>query len=71
MSGKMEPVLSLTLKDDDKLMEALKHASNMLCELRTSMLSPKTYYELCKKFCDTSGSLWGSRYHDHTGASLS
>ena len=28
-------------------MEALKHASNMLCELRTSMLSPKTYYELC------------------------
>lgn len=32
--------------DNDKLMEALKHASNMLCELRTSMLSPKTYYEL-------------------------
>lgn len=29
-----------------KLMEALKHASNMLSELRTSMLSPKAYYEL-------------------------
>lgn len=32
--------------DTDKMMDALKHASNMLCELRTSMLSPKTYYEL-------------------------
>lgn len=29
-------------------MDALKHASNMLGELRTSMLSPKSYYELCK-----------------------
>lgn len=28
-------------------MDALKHASNMLGELRTSMLSPKSYYELC------------------------
>lgn len=27
-------------------MEALKHASNMLGELRTSLLSPKSYYEL-------------------------
>lgn len=32
--------------DKGKLMEALKHASNMLSELRTSLLSPKTYYEL-------------------------
>eukprot|EP00040_Diaphanoeca_grandis_P038957 m.257797 g.257797 ORF g.257797 m.257797 type:complete len:803 (-) comp35728_c0_seq1:446-2854(-) len=32
--------------DNDRLMEGLKHASNMLCELRTSMLSPKSYYEL-------------------------
>ena len=29
-------------------MDALKHASNMLGELRTSMLSPKSYYELCE-----------------------
>ena len=29
-------------------MEGLKHASKMLCELRTSVLSPKAYYELCK-----------------------
>jgi Vacuolar protein sorting-associated protein 35. len=33
--------------DSDKLMDALKHASTMLSELRTSLLSPKNYYELC------------------------
>ncbi|PAA49851.1 hypothetical protein BOX15_Mlig015621g2, partial [Macrostomum lignano] len=32
--------------DKAKLMDALKHASNMLGELRTSLLSPKSYYEL-------------------------
>lgn len=32
--------------DNKKLMEALKHASTMICELRTSLLSPKNYYEL-------------------------
>eukprot|EP00921_Rhytidocystis_pertsovi_P010187 GHVQ01016332.1.p1 GENE.GHVQ01016332.1~~GHVQ01016332.1.p1 ORF type:complete len:371 (-),score=47.91 GHVQ01016332.1:677-1789(-) len=32
--------------DTDNLREALKHASNMICELRTSLLSPKNYYEL-------------------------
>lgn len=34
--------------DKYKLMDALKHASAMLAELRTSLLSPKSYYELCK-----------------------
>lgn len=33
--------------DQSKLMDALKHASNMISELRTSLLSPKHYYELC------------------------
>ena len=33
--------------DKSKLMDALKHASTMLGELRTSLLSPKSYYELC------------------------
>lgn len=33
--------------DKNKLMESLKHASSMLNELRTSLLSPKNYYELC------------------------
>uniref|UniRef100_A0A7S1APQ6 Vacuolar protein sorting-associated protein 35 n=1 Tax=Noctiluca scintillans TaxID=2966 RepID=A0A7S1APQ6_NOCSC len=32
--------------DSDNLRDALKHSSNMICELRTSLLSPKTYYEL-------------------------
>ncbi len=32
--------------DGGKLMDALKHASNMIAELRTSLLSPKHYYEL-------------------------
>ena len=32
--------------DNDNLREALKHSSNMICELRTSLLSPKQYYDL-------------------------
>nr|CAD7415385.1 unnamed protein product [Timema poppensis] len=32
--------------DKSKLMDGLKHASIMLGELRTSLLSPKSYYEL-------------------------
>jgi len=27
--------------DNDQLREAMKHASNLICELRTSLLSPK------------------------------
>ncbi|EHB15393.1 Vacuolar protein sorting-associated protein 35 [Heterocephalus glaber] len=38
--------------DKTKLMDALKHASNMLGELRTSMLSPKSYYELYMAISD-------------------
>lgn len=34
--------------DKSRLMDALKCASTMLGELRTSLLSPKSYYELCK-----------------------
>ncbi|KAJ1564752.1 Vacuolar protein sorting-associated protein 35 [Nowakowskiella sp. JEL0078] len=30
-----------------KLMDALKYASTLLAELRSSSLSPKNYYELC------------------------
>ena len=32
--------------DGDQLMDSLKHASQMLAELRSSTLSPKQYYEL-------------------------
>lgn len=35
-------------QDSDNLRDALKHASNFVSELRTSLLSPKHYYELCK-----------------------
>lgn len=38
--------------DKGKLMDGLKHASNMLGELRTSSLSPKSYYELYMQVCD-------------------
>jgi vacuolar protein sorting-associated protein 35 len=36
-----------TWQELDLLMDALKSASLMLAELRTSSLSPKQYYELC------------------------
>lgn len=38
--------------DKSKLMDGLKHASNMLSELRTSLLSPKSYYELYMAISD-------------------
>ena len=38
--------------DKSKLMDGLKHASTMLSELRTSLLSPKSYYELYMSTCD-------------------
>lgn len=38
--------------DGAKLMDGLKHASTMLCELRTSLLSPKSYYELYMAIAD-------------------
>ena len=34
--------------DGDDLATTLKHASEMLRELRTSLLSPKNYYSLCR-----------------------
>lgn len=44
-------LMKMSLQDKGKLMDGLKHASNMLSELRTSMLSPKSYYELCILMC--------------------
>lgn len=37
-------------------MDALKSASLMLAELRTSSLSPKQYYELCESALRAAGS---------------
>lgn len=39
--------------DNNNLMEGIKHASTMLLELRTNIMSPKTYYELCTA-CDAA-----------------
>ncbi|KAI8988921.1 vacuolar protein sorting-associated protein 35 [Pilobolus umbonatus] len=38
--------------ESGKLMDALKHCSNMLAELRTSSLTPKNYYELYMSIFD-------------------
>ena len=38
--------------DQEDVRLALKHASQMLGELRTSLLSPMNYYELYMKVCD-------------------
>lgn len=54
-------VVLCCLQDKNKLMDALKHASNMLGELRTSMLSPKSYYELCILF-QIHNSVNGARF---------
>ena len=32
--------------DNNNLRDGLKYSSNMLCELRTGLLSPKNFYEL-------------------------
>ncbi|CCH45022.1 Vacuolar protein sorting-associated protein [Wickerhamomyces ciferrii] len=39
-------LMKKSLETKGKLMDALKHASNFLTELRTSQLTPKQYYEL-------------------------
>lgn len=51
------------LQELDQLMDALKSASLMLAELRTSSLSPKQYYELCMFRLVLSFQLWLMRCH--------
>ncbi len=36
--------------DQNSLREALKHSSAMLCELKTSLLSPRNYFQLCNYY---------------------
>ncbi|KAK9462113.1 vacuolar protein sorting-associated protein 35 [Lipomyces oligophaga] len=45
------------LESKGKLMDALKHASSMLSELRTSSLGPKQYYELYMAVFDSMRNL--------------
>lgn len=57
------------LESRGKLMDALKHASNFLSELRTSQLTPKQYYELYILVSDSlnllEGYLKDSHPHHH------
>ncbi|KAI5481112.1 hypothetical protein MNV49_005547 [Pseudohyphozyma bogoriensis] len=51
--------------DSDQLMDALKSASTMLAELRTSSLSPKQYYELYMAVFDALRHLSSYLYDAH------
>ncbi|WVQ85663.1 hypothetical protein IAT38_007829 [Cryptococcus sp. DSM 104549] len=52
--------------EQDEIMEALKAASSMLAELRTSSLSPKQYYELYMSVFDSLRYLSNYLYEAHT-----
>ncbi|CAO1634106.1 unnamed protein product [Parajaminaea phylloscopi] len=54
--------------DSDSLMEALKSASTMLAELRTSSLSPKNYYRLYMAVFDSLRHLSAYLYDAHVDA---
>ncbi|RKO90980.1 vacuolar protein sorting-associated protein 35 [Blyttiomyces helicus] len=51
--------------DHHKLMDALKHCSTMLAELRTSSLTPKNYYELYMAIFDELRHLTNYLYDAH------
>ncbi|KAI8854098.1 vacuolar protein sorting-associated protein 35 [Chytridium lagenaria] len=51
--------------DNTKLMDALKHCSTMLAELRTSSLTPKNYYELYMAIFDELQHLTTFLYDAH------
>ncbi|KAJ3053033.1 Vacuolar protein sorting-associated protein 35, partial [Rhizophlyctis rosea] len=51
--------------DNNKLMDALKHCSTMLAELRTSSLTPKNYYELYMSIFDELRHLTTYLYDAH------
>ena len=52
--------------EGDQIMEALKAASSMLAELRTSSLGPKQYYELYMSVFDSLRHLSNYLYEAHT-----
>jgi len=51
--------------EQDQIMDALKSASSMLAELRTSSLSPKQYYELYMSVFDSLRYLSNYLYEAH------
>eukprot|EP00004_Rigifila_ramosa_P005226 TRINITY_DN1569_c0_g1_i1.p1 TRINITY_DN1569_c0_g1~~TRINITY_DN1569_c0_g1_i1.p1 ORF type:complete len:786 (+),score=230.87 TRINITY_DN1569_c0_g1_i1:37-2394(+) len=52
--------------DQAKLMEALKHSSTMISELRTGLLTPRNYYELYMLVTDQLRDLEAFIYEEHT-----
>ncbi|GAA5797062.1 vacuolar protein sorting-associated protein 35 [Helicostylum pulchrum] len=52
--------------ENNKLMDGLKHCSNMLAELRTSALTPKNYYELYMSIFDAMRHLTAFLTEAHT-----
>lgn len=52
--------------EQDQIMEALKAASSMLAELRTSSLHPKAYYELYMGVFDSLRWLSNYLYEAHS-----
>ncbi|KAH8918389.1 vacuolar protein sorting-associated protein 35 [Atractiella rhizophila] len=63
---KVQLALMRRCLDNDQLMDALKSASTMLGELRTSVLSPKQYYELYMAVFDALRHLSVYLYDAHT-----
>ena len=51
--------------DADDLKATLNHASDMLRELRTSLLTPKNYYELYMKVRHRAARARSARTHTH------
>lgn len=51
--------------DQNSLREALKHSSAMLCELRTSLLSPRNYFTLYMMVFDELGYLENYFIEEH------
>lgn len=60
-----ESLMRKCLESKGKLMDALKHASTFLAELRTSLLSPKQYYELYIAVFDALSYLGGYLRDNH------
>ena len=63
---KLQTVQLKRCLEQDQIMEALKAASSMLGELRTSSLSPKQYYELYMSVFDSLRYLSNYLYEAHT-----
>lgn len=61
-----EVLMRKCLEVKGKLMDALKHASTFLAELRTSLLSPKQYYELYISVFDALSYLGSYLRENHT-----